>query len=73
MTLLEQSSCVLNAANSFHPNLQFTLEETNSERNLPFLDLNMNVSQDRGVTCNWYQEPTGTGTILNYRSCAPTQ
>ena len=48
-------------------------EKTNWEDNLPFLDFNMNVSQDRGVTCSWYQKPTNTGTILNYRSCAPIQ
>ena len=50
MTLLEQSegSC------SLHPNLQFTLEENNSEGILPFLDLNKNVSQCSGVTCSWY-------------------
>ena len=36
-------SYVLDAANSLHPNLQFTLEETNSEGNLPFLDLNIIV------------------------------
>ena len=47
--------------------------ESNSKGNLPFLDLNINVSQGRRVTCSWYQKPTDTGTILNYRSCAPTQ
>ena len=40
---------------------------------MPFLNLTINVSQDRRVTCSWYQKPTDTGTILNYRSCAPTQ
>ena len=66
-------SCVLDAANSLRPNLQFTLEEINSEGNLPFLDLNINVSQDRSVTCNWFEKHLDTGTILNYRSCSPTQ
>ena len=40
---------------------------------MPFLDLNIDVSQGRRVTCSWYQKPTDTGTILNYISCAPTQ
>ena len=53
----QNRSCLLDAANSLHPNLQFTLEKTNSEGNLPFLDLNINVSQDRRVTCSWYQKP----------------
>ena len=42
-TVRGEPSCLLDAANSLHPNLQFTLEETNSEGNLPFLDLNINV------------------------------
>ena len=67
-TVRVEPSCFLDAANYLHPNLQFTLEETNSVVNFPFLDLNINVSQDRVVTCNWYQTPTDTGTILNYRS-----
>ena len=67
-TVRGEPSCVLDAVISLHPNLHFTLEETNSEVNLPFLDLNIIVSQDRGVTCNWYQKPTDTGTIVNYRS-----
>ena len=72
-TVRGEPSCLLDAANSLHPNLQFTLEKTNSEGNLPFLDLNIKVSQGRLVTCSWYQKPTDTGTILYYRSCAPTQ
>ena len=72
-TVRRKPSCLLDAANSLHPNLQFTLEETKSEGNLPFLDLNKNVLQGRGVTCSWYQKPTDTGTILNYRSCTSTQ
>ena len=65
--------CVLVAVISLHENLQFTLEETNLEGNLPFLDLNINVLQDRGVTCTWYRKPTDAGLVLNYRTCAPTQ
>ena len=72
ITVRGEPSCLLDTANSFRLNLQFTLEETNSEGNLPFLDLNINVSQGRGVTCSWYQKSTDTGTILSYRSCAST-
>ena len=39
-TVRGEPTCLLDAANSLHPNLQFTLEKTNSEGNLPFLDLN---------------------------------
>ena len=64
-TVRGEPSCLLDAANSLHPNLQFTLEKTYSEGNLPFLVLNINVSQGRRVTCSWYQKPTDTVTILN--------
>ena len=67
-TVRGKPNCVLDAANSLRSNLQFILGETNSEGNLPFLDLNINISQDRSVTCNWYQKPTDTGNILKYRS-----
>ena len=65
-TVRGEPSCALEAAKSLHPNLRLTLEK------LLFLDLNINVLQDKGVTCNWYQKATDTGTILIYRKCAPT-
>ena len=34
---------VIEAANNLHPNLQFTIEELDSNGNLAFLDLNVNV------------------------------
>ena len=40
---------------------------------LPFLDTNINVSSKSTITCHWYQKPTDTGIILNFRSCAPLQ
>ena len=56
-----------------HPNLRFTIEELDSNSNLAFLDLNVNVDSAKKVTCGWYQKPTDTGTILNFRGCAPLQ
>ena len=64
---------VLEAANKLHPNLQFTIEEFDSNGNLAFLDLNVNVDSAKKVTCGWYQKPTDTGIILKFRSCAPLQ
>ena len=58
---------VLEAARKLHPNLQFTIEELDSNGNLAFLDLNVNVDSGKKVTCGWYQKPTDTGTILNFR------
>ena len=45
---------VIEAANKLHPNLQFTIEEFNSNGNLAFLDLNVNVDSAKKVTCGWY-------------------
>ena len=64
---------VLEAPNKLHPNLQFTIEELDSNGCLAFLDLNVNVDSGEKVTCGWYQKPTDTGTILNFRGCAPLQ
>ena len=64
---------VLEAANKLHPNLQFTIVELDSNGNLAFLDLNVNVDSAKKVTCGWYQKPTDTSTILNFRGCAPLQ
>ena len=72
-TIKGESICVLDPANSLRPNLQFIVEETNSEEQLTVLNLNLNKLNDWGVTCDWYQKPTATETILNYRSCSPTQ
>ena len=42
-TVIDELKCVLDAAISLHPNLQFNLQEISSERILTFLDLNLNV------------------------------
>ena len=62
---------VLEATNKLHPYLQFSIEELDSNGNLAFLDLNVNVDSGKKITCGWYQKPTDTGTILNFRGCAP--
>ena len=72
-TIKGEASCLFDAANSLHPVLQFIIEKNNSEGKLSFLHLNINVSQGRGVTCNWHRKATDTGTLLNYRSCTLTQ
>ena len=40
---------------------------------MPFQVLNINVSQDKGLTGSWYHKPTETGILLNYLSSAPAQ
>ena len=59
--------------NSVHNNLHFTLEKVNLDGDLAFLGINVNESSKKNFTCQWYQKPTDTGIILNFRSCAPLQ
>ena len=59
------------AAIKLHSNLQFTIEELDSNGNLAFLDLNVNVDSGKKLTFGWYQKPIDTGAILNFRGCAP--
>ena len=61
----------LRAANLLHPNLQFTIETTNTNGSLAFLDLKISIDKSRKINCGWYQKPTDTGTILKFRSGAP--
>ena len=50
---------LLEAVKNLHPNLQYTLETLDDKTGCRFL--------------TWYQKPSDTGIILNYRSCAPLQ
>ena len=63
----------LEYANSLHKNLQFTLETPNGSGDMAFIDLNINLNEDRKISCHCYQKSTDTGIILNFRSCAPLQ
>ena len=62
---------VLRAANLLHPNLQFTIETPNTNGILAFLYLQISIDKSRKISCGWYQKITDTGTIRNFRSCAP--
>ena len=53
--------------------MQFTIEEFNPNSRLAFLDLNVKVDSGKKVICKWYQKPTDTGIIKNFRGCAPLQ
>ena len=46
-TVKSDPGLVLEAANKLHPNLQFTIEELDSNGSLAFLDLNVNVRSEK--------------------------
>ena len=60
----------LEYANSLHVMLKFTLETPRGSGVLAFLDLNINVNEDRKISCQWYQKLTDIDNILDFRSCA---
>ena len=72
-TIKGDTGLVLEAANKLHPNVQFNIEELDKNGYLAFLDLNVKVDSAKKITCGWYQKPTDTDTILNFRGCAPLQ
>ncbi|XP_011859689.1 PREDICTED: uncharacterized protein LOC105557131 [Vollenhovia emeryi] len=53
--------------NSFHPRLQFTIEE-GTNRKLNFLDTTIIIRDDH-IEFDWYQKPTFSGRYLNFESC----
>ena len=63
----------LEYANFLPKNLQFTLETPNGSGDLAILELNINLNEDRKISCYWYQKPTDTRIILIFRNCAPLQ
>jgi predicted GIY-YIG superfamily endonuclease len=58
------------ALNSFHPKLQFTVEEEN-EGKLAFLDTLLIRENDGKIAMNWYHKPTWSGRYLQYHSNLP--
>ena len=48
-TVKGEPGVVLEAANKLHPNLQLTKEELNSNGDLAFLDLNVNVDAGKNL------------------------
>ncbi|XP_070170887.1 uncharacterized protein [Polyergus mexicanus] len=60
---------VLNTFNSFHPRLQFTMEEGVDNR-LNFLDITI-IIKDSLIEFDWYHKPTFSGKYLNFGSQHP--
>ncbi|XP_050315966.1 uncharacterized protein LOC126750390 [Anthonomus grandis grandis] len=61
---------ILSVFNSFHPRLQFTIEQE-INCSLPFLDVKVIRSTDGTIKTDWYQKPTFSERILNYFSEHP--
>ena len=62
----------LNIFNSYHPDLQFTLE-TEHNNYISFLDIKVIHMPDNSILTDWYLKPTHSGRYLNYYSVSPFQ
>lgn len=60
------SNDLLQTFNSFHPRLQFTMEEGVDNR-LNFLDVTM-ILKNNFIKFDWYHKPTFSGRYLNFES-----
>ena len=60
---------LLNTFNSFHPRLQFTIEE-GADNRLNFLDVTIIVNNNR-IEFDWFHKLTFSGRYLNYESRHP--
>ena len=59
----------LNMINSFHNNLQFTIEFSQNNI-LPFLDVSIKV-EDNKCSTSVYRKPTYTNLLMNFSACCP--
>ena len=51
---------VIQTVKSFHSQLQFTIEAQNAAGYLVILDSEINIDNDRRLSCGLYQKPTDT-------------
>lgn len=58
---------ILETINSWHKNLDFTLEEENDKGELAFLDIRI-IHKNNKLESTWYTKPTSNGLTLNYHS-----
>lgn len=60
----------LTAFNSFHKNLQFTIEQE-INNSVPFLDTKLIRLNDNKIILDWYQKDTASSRFLNFHSNHP--
>ncbi|KAJ8959261.1 hypothetical protein NQ317_019682 [Molorchus minor] len=58
---------LLQVFNSYHPRLQFTIEEDDNH-SVPFLDTKVIRKDDNKLITSWYTKPGASGRFLHYES-----
>ena len=64
---------ILRKFNSIHPNLKLTVEEPDSNNELPFLDIKIRHLMDGSTETDIFRKPSHTGVVMNFLSEAPWQ
>ncbi|KAJ8964186.1 hypothetical protein NQ317_013600 [Molorchus minor] len=59
---------LLQVFNSYHPRLQFTIEEEDDNHSVPFLDTKVIRKDDNKLITSWYTKPGASGRFLHYES-----
>ena len=60
--------------NNAHKNLEFTVENVDiSSKSLPFLDVEVRITESDQFETQVYRKPTNTNVLLNYDAVAPTK
>ena len=58
--------------NGAHKNLTFTMEEVSTSKNsLPFLDVEISISDNEYFETTIYRKPTNTNVLINFQAMAP--
>ena len=60
--------------NNAHQNLSFTMEKINTSTNsLPFLDVEISITESEEFSTKVYRKPTNTNVMMNFHATAPTK
>ena len=60
--------------NNAHNNLQFTMETVDTSSNsLPFLDVEISITQSETFSTKVYRKPTNTNVLMHHQAVAPTK
>ena len=62
---------VINIFNSYNKRLQFTYE-FEQDKKINFLDISL-IRHNNSIITDWFNKPTSSGRLINYRSNHPTQ
>jgi hypothetical protein len=68
----EDRDVFYNHLNNAHNNMQFTMETVNtSTKSLPFLDVEIKITQSSQFETKVFRKPTNTNVLMNYEAMAP--